>query len=319
MEKAIDWVKAHYDRVTLFAAAILLFISSLAIWWSVIQFGHRLALQPAPPPKPASPPGKAVELDRAAQELQHPAQWKSAARSGLFVPEKHFIGANGLPATLQNTMVHPPVPNDWFEKYGLPIQDADVLDQDADGDGFTNLDEWQGGTDPTDKNSHPGYLTKLHLVSATEEPFPFIFSSRVGGTFGLNSIDQSQPTQFLKIGDVIRGTDYKIISFTEKHDRDQYGTRTDVSELLLENASHVQLTLVKEKVATSPQSVATFVYTWGGRREFEVRKDQEFSLKPNEDIKYKLIDVQSNKAVIVNTQKPNERIEVGMATAAPQG
>ena len=315
MEKAIAWIKAHYDRVALLAAAVLLFIYSVSIWWNVIQFGNRLALQPAPPPKPASPPGKAVELDQAAGELQHPAQWKSTGRSGLFVPEKHFIGANGVPATLQNTMVHPPVPNEWFEKYGLPIQDADVLDQDPDGDGFTNLDEWQGGTDPTDPNSHPDYLTKLHLVSATEEPFPFMFSSRVGSTFGINSIDQSQPTQFLKIGDAIRGTDYKIVKFAEKHARDQYGTRTDVSELLLEHQqSKVQLTLVKEKVATSPQSVATFVYLWGGRREFEVRKDQEFSLKPLDQIKYKLIDVQPNKAVIVNTQKPNEPIEIGTAT-----
>jgi len=315
MEKAIAWIKAHYDRVALLAAAVLLFISSLSIWWSVIQFGNRLALQPAPPPRPASPPGKAVELDQAAGELQHPAQWKSTGRSGLFVPEKHFISAAGVPATLQNTMVHPPVPNEWFEKYGLPIQDADVLDQDPDGDGFTNLDEWQGGTDPTDPNSHPGYLTKLHLVSATEEPFPFIFSSRVGSTFGVNSIDQSQPTQFLKIGDVIRGTDYKIVKFTEKHARDQYGTKTDVSELLVEQQqTKVQLTLVKEKVSTSPQSVATFVYLWGGRREFEVRKDQEFSLKPLDQIKYKLIDVQPNKAVIINTQKPNEPIEIGTAT-----
>src|ERR1700740_1247731 len=99
MEKAIGWIKAHYDRVALLAAAVLLFISSVSIWWSVIQFGNRLALQPAPPPKPASPPGTAVELDQAARELQHPAQWKSTGRSGLFVPEKHFIGANGVPAT----------------------------------------------------------------------------------------------------------------------------------------------------------------------------------------------------------------------------
>ena len=180
MAKALDWIKAHYDRVALIAAAIFLFISAISIWWSAIQFGNRLVAQPAPPPKAASPPPVAVELDRAAEQLQHPAQWKASTRSGLFVPEKHFIGANGLPATLQNTQVHPPVPNDWFEKFGLPIEDADVLDQDPDRDGFTNLDEWQGGTDPTNKDSHPDYLTKLHLVSATEEPFRFMFSSWVG-------------------------------------------------------------------------------------------------------------------------------------------
>jgi hypothetical protein len=314
MAKTLEWIKAHYDRVALIAAGIFLFISSISIWWNAIQFGNRLVAPPGPPPKNASPPPVATELDRAAKQLQHPTQWKSSTHSGLFVPEKHFIGANGQPATLKNTQVHPPVPNDWFEKFGLPIQDADVLEQDLDGDGFTNVDEWQGGTDPTNKDSHPDYLTKMHLVSATEEPFPFIFASRTGNTFGFNSIDESEPTQFLKIGDVIRGTDFKIVKFTEKHERNQYGTTVDVSELLLEHKdTHAQITLVKEKVATSPQSVATFVYNWGGRREFEVRKDQEFSLKPVEEINYKLVDVQPNKAVIVNTQKPNARIEIGFA------
>jgi hypothetical protein len=314
MAKALDWIKAHYDRVALIAAAIFLFSSAIWIWWSAIQFGNRLIPQQAPPQKGASPPAVAIDLDRAAQELEQPAQWKYSTRSGLFVPERHFIGANGLPATLQNTQVHPPVPNDWFEQFALPIEKGDVLDQDPDGDGFTNLDEWQGGTDPTEKNSHPDYLTKLHLVSAAEEPFGYMFSSWVGGTFQVNAVDQSEPTQFLKKGDVIRGTDFKVVKFTEKHDRNQYGTKVDVSELLLEHReSKAQVTLVKEKVATSPQSVATFVYTWGGRNEFEVRKDQEFSLKPVEAIKYKLVDVQSDKAVIVNTETPNAPIEIGFA------
>jgi hypothetical protein len=312
--KPLDWIKVHYDRGMLIAAAIFLLVSAIWIWWNAIQFGNRLIPQQAPPQKAASPPAVAVELDRTAQELEHPAQWKASTRSGLFVPERHFIGADGLPATLQNTQVHPPVPNDWFEQYALPIEKGDVLDQDPDGDGFTNLDEWQSGTDPTDKNSHPDYLTKLYLVSAAEEPFRYMFLSWVGGTFAINAIDQSEPTQFLKKGDIIRGTDFKIVKFTEKHDRNQYGTKVDVSELLLEHReTKAQVTLVKEKVATSPQSVVTFVYSWGGRNEFEVRKDQEFSLKPVEAIKYKLVDVQSNKAVIVNTERPNEPIEIGFA------
>ena len=314
MAKLLDWIKAHYDRVTLIAAAILLFISAIAIWWSAIQFGNRLLTEQQPRGKTASQPAVAVELDRAAEQLEQPAQWKGSTRSGLFVPERHFIGADGLPATLQNTQVHPPVPNEWFEKYGLHVEDADVLDQDPDKDGFTNLDEWQGNTDPNDKNSHPDYITKLHLVSATEESFPYMFSSRTGKMFGINSIDLNEPTQFLKVGEIVRGTDFKIVNFTEKSARSQYGTNDDVSELLLEHQqTHAQVTLVKGKLATSPQSVATFVYTWGGRREFEVRKDQEFSVKPNEEIKYKLVDVQPAKAVIVNTQQPDTPIEIGFA------
>jgi hypothetical protein len=310
----MNWFKANYDRAVLMAAAIFLFVSAAAIWWSAIQFGNRLVTQQQQPAKTASPPAVAVELDRAAERLQKSNQWKASTRSGLFVPEKHFIGPDGMPSTLQNTQVHPPVPNEWFEKYALPIEDADALEQDPDKDGFTNLDEWQGNTDPTNAESHPDYTTKLHLVSATEEPFLYIFASRTRDKFGINSIDESEPTQFLKVGQTIRGTDFKIVKFTEKKERNQCGMKMDASELLLEHLqSHAQVTLVKGQVATSPQSVATFVYTWSGRREFEVRKDQEFSLKPLEELKYKLMDVRPDKAVIVNTQNPGVPIEIGFA------
>jgi len=310
----MNWVRAHYERVLLISAAVLLFLSSILIWRNAARFSSQLAVMPpAPSLKSVSPLATAQELQAAAEKLHRSPQWTFGGRSGLFVPEKHFIGANGQPATLQTTEVHPPVPNDWLEQFGLPIADADVLDQDPDGDGFSNLEEWLGHTNPIDGNSHPEYYTKLKLKSAVEEPFRLVFSSWVGDTYAINTIDLKQPTQFLKVGDPIKGTRFKIVKFKEKYQRNKYGTNVDVSELTLEQVeTKGQLTLIKEKVAMSPESVATFVYTWGGRQEFQVRKDQEFSLKPQEQIKYKLIDVDPAKAVIVNTQKPNEPIEIGL-------
>jgi hypothetical protein len=311
----MDWIKTQYERVLLIAAVAVLFISAIAIWRNATGFGSFFsAEQSAPPPKPAKPPGRAADLDAAIEHLHQPAQWTFGGRSGLFVPEKHFIDASGRPATLQTTQVHPPVPNEWLEQFSLPIADADVLSQDPDGDGFANLDEWQGHSNPIDKNSHPDYLIKLKLKSFSEEPFRMKFDSWVGDTFAINTIDLKQPTQFVKVGDMIPGTRFKILKFTEKYEPDKYGTNLDVSELLLEHSeSKERLTLVKEKIAISPESVATFVYTWGERREFQVRKDQEFSLKPQEEIKYKLVDVQPTKAVILNSQKPNEQIQIGLA------
>ena len=313
----MEWIRAHYERVALLAAAIFLFFCAILIWRNAVKFGADFAGRKTEPQlKNASPPPKAVELGHAAEELEQPAQWTSHERSGLFVPEKHFIDANGLPATLKTTMVHPPVPNEWLEQFNLPIADADVLEQDPDGDGFTNFDEWQGHTNPSDKNSRPSYLTKLKVKSSTEEPFQVMFSSSVGDTYAINTIDMSQPTQFLKIGDTIAGTRFKIVKFTPKDETNQYGTTVDASELTLEQEdTKEQLTLVKEKVAMSPESVVTFVYSWpatAAPREFDVRKDQEFSLKPVDEIKYKLVDVQPDKAVIVNTKVPNEPIEIGM-------
>ena len=310
----MNWVRAHYEKALLIGAALLLSLSSIFIWRNAARFGSTLAgMPPAPSSKSVSPLAKAEELAAAAAKLRQPPQWTFGGRSGLFVPEKHFIAANGEPATLQTTEVHPPVPNEWLEQFGLPIADADVLEQDPDGDGFTNLEEWQGHTNPTDRNSHPEYYTKLKLISTSEEPFRLIFSSWMGDTYQINTIDFKQPTQFLKVGDTIKGTRFKIAKFVKKYEPNKYGTNVDVSELTLEQEeTKQQLTLVKEKVAISPESVATFVYTWGGRREFQVRKDQEFSLKPQEQIKYKLIDIGPAKAVIVNSQRADEPIEIGL-------
>jgi len=309
----MDWLRTHYDRTALIAGAAFLLLCSILVWRATSQFQSEFtALQNVPPPKSASPPAKAVELDGARKKLEQPPQWTFGGRSGLFVPEKHFIGSNGMPATLQTTEVHPPVPNEWLEQFGLPIAEADVLNQDPDSDGFNNLEEWQGHTNPTDKNSRPDYVVKLKLKSATEEPFRLMFSSWVGDTYAINTIDLKQPTQFVKKGDTVKGTRFKVVKFTERYQQNQYGTDVDLSELTLENnETKEQLTLVKEKVAMSPEPVATFVYTWGDRQEFQVRKDQEFSLKPEEQIKYKLMDVQPGKAVIVNTQKPDAPIEIG--------
>ena len=310
----MTWIRAHYDRVAVLAAALFLLCSSLLILKNVASFGENFAgMQMAGPRKPAAPPPKAVELQEAAEKLHQPPQWTFSGRSGLFVPEKHFIGANGLPATLQTTEVHPPVPNEWLEQFGLPIAEADVLTQDPDADGFNNLEEWQNHTNPTDKNSHPPFIAKLKMKSFTQEAFRLVFASWVDDTFALNTSDLKEPTQFLKIGDSIRGTKFKLVKFTEKYEPNKYGTNIDLSELTLENQeTHEQMSLVKEKIMISPESVANFVYTWGERREFAVKKDQEFSLKPEEQIKYKLIDVQPAKAVIVDTQKPNEPIEIGL-------
>src|SRR5437870_1831645 len=307
-------VRAHYEKTLLIAAAAVLFLCSISIWRNAAGFSSRLTLMPpAPSLKSVSPLARAQELSAAVEKLHQPSQWTFGGRSGLFVPEKHFIGANGLPATLQTTEVHPPVPNGWLEQFGLPIADADVLEQDPDGDGFNNLDEWVGHTNPTDPNSHPEYYTKLKLKSTKEEPCRLIFSSWVDDTFAINTIDLTQPTQFLKVGHTIKGTRFKIVNFAKKYQPNKYGTNVDVSELTLEQEeTKQQLTLVKEKVAMSPESVATFVYTWGGRREFQVRKDQEFSLKPQEQIKYKLIDIGPAKAVIVNSQRADEPIEIGL-------
>ncbi len=309
----MNWLRSHYDRVAVLGGVLFLALCAFFIWQRASGFQASFVPPQPGPPKAAVPTEKALAVQTALANLQKPPQWTFGGRSGLFVPEKHFLGPDGLPATLQKTEVHPPVPNEWLEQYGLPIAEGNVLTQDPDGDGFTNLEEWEGKSNPTDKESHAPFISKLKVKSAVREPFRLVFASRTEDTFLINTSDLKEPTQFLEMGDTIRGTKFKIVKFTPRTETNQQGGEVDVSELTIENVeSGERLDLVKEKIMISPESVGTFVYTWGTPRELVIKKDQEFSLPPETEIRYKLIDVQPGRAVIVNTQKPEERIEVGV-------
>src|SRR5258708_29145729 len=114
----MDWVRAHYERVLLISAAVLLFLSSVLIWRNAARFSSQLAVMPPVPSlKSVSPLEKAQELQAAAEKVHRPPQWTFGGRSALFVPEKHFLGANDPPATLPTPLSHTPAPNEWLAQF----------------------------------------------------------------------------------------------------------------------------------------------------------------------------------------------------------
>ena len=68
------------------------------------------------------------------------------------------------------------MPDAWELKFGLNPNDPADAKKDADGDMFTNLEEFEAKTDPKNPESHPEFLDFLALASdlRTEE-LPFMF------------------------------------------------------------------------------------------------------------------------------------------------
>jgi len=86
----------------------------------------------------------------------------------LFVSIPLFVreGSLNRPIDLmRGAPVHPPIPNTWWLDYRLDPGFVDSPDLDADGDGFTNTEEFLAGTDPTDPASHPPLIAKLRYVA----------------------------------------------------------------------------------------------------------------------------------------------------------
>jgi hypothetical protein len=319
----MTWIKKRYDQFLLALFAVGLIASAILIFLRIQDFGEKFteALTNVPP----SDKVPAVELeriDKAKAELEKPPAWTSSekdkSRGSLFVSEYYIIGEDGNPqkpgsgALWKDSLTGKSIPNQWFMDSGLPLLDPTVPLQDADKDGFANEDEWRAGTDPNSKDSHPPYYTKLFLKKFVQVPFRLVFKSYDGDpkkdpiekfSFQIDTIDLKQPSEFLKVGDLIPNTKYKVEKFAFKEAyNDKIQEKEDVSELTLTNAeTGDKIVLIYNRVTNSPDVYAIFDYEWPQPSQaITVKKLQEFVLKPETDDKhhYKLIDINETEAQI---------------------
>ena len=184
-----------------------------------------------------------------------------------------------------------------------------VTKEDPDKDGFLNEDEWREKTDPNNKDSHPPYVTKLFAGTWIKVPFRLLFNAIDGDpakdkpekmSFQINTVDLRQPSEFLRLGETVSKTKFKLKSFQYKVIPDPNAGDKDVSELTLVNSeTNEEIILVKEKVTDSPDSFEMFDYQWPQPPvQIRVKKLQEFVLLPEKEKKYKLVDIKESEAVI---------------------
>ena len=317
----MDWIKKNYDRFLLLLIAIALLVSSVGVLYTIKSYPDRFAPIQAPVLHGTNVTSLETEaLERAKASILKPAAW-SQHNGSLYVSRKYVAKHDATtradllidPFDPGSIALHPPIPNDWFLKNNLEdrILDGDVLEQDPDKDGFTNLDEFQGKSDPQNAASHPSYLTKLRLKRFIRIPFRLKFQAYDEDSFQINTVDVRQPTQFVKMDEIIAGTKYKPVKFESKSvPNPKTGVNTDTSELTVEHTeTGVKVVLIVGREVNSPDQFALFSFLWD-HTEFTVKKDQKFFLKPERGIEYKLIDIRDNEAVIINAKTGGDLIKV---------
>jgi len=296
----MDWIKENYERALLGLLAVVALASAGLASWEALSFPEKFAERNSP--KKAdnkTVPPNIQAVDSAAEVAAAPRSF-SAHDGSLLVSRPYVLKGDVLMDPLEDGQeLHPPIKNAWLIKYNLDYADSGIREQDPDKDRFSNLEEFVAGTDPTNDQSVPPYFTKLRLVKFDPKPFRLRFSGTPddGQTFSINTKDLGGRTQFLQIGDMIQGAPYKILSFeakkTTKNEMD-----VDVSELTIENTETGQkIVLVFDKEADDPTSYGEFAYLYDDSK-IRVKKDDEFTLKPEDGKKYKLVDISAQEAVI---------------------
>lgn len=336
----MDWIKKNPAPLTLAIAAALAITATVLLWMKVSDFDSTFAASRGTvPSKTPVEPLSTKTLDDSSAAIAVPVKWESPAAdaSKLFV-SKLYVIKDGKLVSPGTGSFHPPVPNEWLQKYHLNELSATVLNDDPDGDGFTTGEEWNGldavshldmsgqrvkgpdgqnlpddSTDPIKAEQHPPYHTKLELVRIHYITFRLKFMSydidakkKEDTTVFINTLDLRGKTHVLKVGDDIPGTRFKVEAFTFKEIDGADGTKVDVSEATVKNketGESVVLPLKKE--VNSPDSYGIFHYKWvkpgvGGKAtpDFPKRRGETFNLEPEKDKIYKVIEIRGKNLLL---------------------
>lgn len=116
------------------------------------------------------------------------------------------------------------MPDEWEILHGFDPNDPADADKDADGDGFTNLEEFKAGTNPRDPKSHPDVIVRMQVKAIEGKTIPIVFAgtntlpdNRKQLTFNL-TFDRPKTVWVIE-GDMIDETGFKVEKLVVKSER----------------------------------------------------------------------------------------------------
>ena len=231
------------------------------------------------------------------------------------------------------------MPDVWEIKYGFKQLDPADGNQDADGDLFTNVEEYEAKTNPKDPESHPDYLDSLSIVGDLRtDKLPFWFKSYTPtrDNFRLQFVvPDKQYRQFAeatngqevvytlakwsKKGDKVK-SGWRVVKFEKKEER---VTRRGAGQSVVVDASSVDLERVSDKrvitvkIGVNPVSVEEQMdLQWdrGEGKKLTVAKGSEFALGNR---KYKVKSLRKGRVTVVDL-KTNAEKTIGDGAPEPK-
>lgn len=210
---------------------------------------------------------------------------------------------------LEQPQIRPPMTNEWFRKNNLPMVNGvaaylipNIGDLDADNDGYSNREEFEKGTNPKDAENHPPYTDRLFLVQRVARNYLVILkSSSPPYQVSVTTQDGKRRGWFVDEGKRFGvGERFLVEKFAKKMVPDPRIGEKDLSELTIEdNLTKKKFTLVRDVELNLAEYEAKLEFRLKGSREpIDVKKGDTFRISIQNDVTYKVIDIQEDNAVI---------------------
>lgn len=324
-DEIISLVRASYDKLILIVILAVILVSLLILILSAGQEKKSLADDQWEPslirPEQRSDKSAAAVCD-AIEAVGAPFQLDGTMR--MVVAELRVncvkcgrpIPANAETCPFRNCQAQQPkitspaakdsdfdgLPDEWENRHGLN-PNIDDTGQDADSDGFTNLEEYKAGTDPKDPASLPPPVSKLRVLKAGRIPLPLTF----GGAQQLTKDDtlflvknkRTGRDHYVRIGETVDV--YKVTGYekkTAKVNHITFETEEDASVLKLSKDGKIFELTVGDKGGAQGEQAASLIYLIDNAKML-VKKSDIISLKNN---KYKIVDITGQNVTVADIQ-----------------
>ncbi|MDP0490957.1 MAG: hypothetical protein Q7Q71_07910 [Verrucomicrobiota bacterium JB023] len=101
-------------------------------------------------------------------------------------------------------VVHPPIPNEWWITHKIDPGFGDSPQRDEDGDGFSNLEEYEAETNPTDENSFPSLFAKVKVSDLKETKWLLKFTDYGAAGYSFKIEDTNRQTNRISGGGAVK-------------------------------------------------------------------------------------------------------------------
>lgn len=165
----MSWFEKNYEKAALGGAAVIA-LGLAGLGWSKLGQIETDFTSPLTGGGNTNTAVKDADLiPKAQSSFQLNRTWDAAETDAkrkvdLFTGIPLFVSRNApdKQQDLPNAApVHDPIPNTWWLEHRLDLGFADSPQRDPDQDGFSNLEEYLGKTDPNDPKSVPSLIAKL--------------------------------------------------------------------------------------------------------------------------------------------------------------
>ncbi|MDB4673513.1 hypothetical protein OAF27_01745 [Verrucomicrobiales bacterium] len=321
----METLQKQYDKVALIVASVIAIAFAVILILKALSFGEQFEEKQVEQSEEMGETGTTV-INYYINKLDEDQEWTRPENGGIEIPltvSLPIVEMSGGKGDIVNmadpasepirTATNPredaevAVPNRWLWENNLDYTKTDVLSFDPDGDGFSNLDEYLGQTDPKDPEQFPPFYTKLFLKERGEDKYVLRFSAAINPQYQVVRIfPEKNRSWFKAIGESFPDSDadpakgrFTIVAVDQK--TDQRGL--DASVLMVRDnvrTDNNPFALPLREETNRPIYWANFVneFKADSPEPFRVDKGETFSFANDPDTVYTLKEVEESSATI---------------------